>query len=167
MRKLLAVLLAGLFLILFFVATTVNQVVDTASDPGVINGMLDDADAYNYVYDNIIGNLVGDLVEQGIEVDTGLDTGAPSVLRFEDPDQAALAITDLIETLIQREYVQEKLEASLNSVLPYVLGETDEFTIDLEVQERVRSVPGAVRKVALDLELTERAIEDLLIPQMD
>ena len=167
MRKLLAVLLAGLFLILFFVATTVNQVVDTASDPGVINGMLDDADAYNYVYDNIIVNLVDDLVEQGIEVDTGLDSGAPSVLRFEDPDQAALAITDLIETLIQREYVQEKLEASLNSVLPYVLGETDEFTIDLEVQERVRSVPGAVRKVALDLELTERAIEDLLIPQMD
>ena len=167
MRKLLAVLLAGLFLILFFVATTVNQVVDTASDPGVINGMLDDADAYNYVYDNIIGNLVSDFVEQGIEVDTGLDSGAPSVLRFEDPDQAALAITDLIETLIPREYVQEKLEASLNGVLPYVRGETDEFTIDLEVQERVRSVPGAVRKVAVDLELTERVIEDLLIPQMD
>ena len=167
MRKILAVLLAGLFLILFFVATTVNQVVDTASDPGVINGMLDDADAYNYVYDNIIGNLVSDFVEQGIEVDTGLDSGAPSVLRFEDPDQAALAITDLIETLIPREYVQEKLEVSLNGVLPYVRGETDEFTIDLEVQERVRSVPGAVRKVAVDLELTERVIEDLLIPQMD
>jgi hypothetical protein len=56
--------------------------------------------------------------------------------------------------------MQEKLEASLNSVLPYVLGETDEFTIDLEDQVRVRSLPGAVGMVALDLELTDRAIVD-------
>ena len=167
MRKLLAVLLAGLFLILFFVATTVNQIVDTASDPDVITGMLDDAGAYDYVYDNIIGNLVADIVEQGIEVDPGLDSGAPSVLKFEDPDLAALAITDLIETLVPREYVQEKLEASLNGVIPYAQGQTDEFTIDLEVQERVRAVPADVRKIAQDLELTERVIEDLLLPQMD
>lgn len=167
MRKLLAVLLAGLFLILFFIATTANQVVDTASEPGVITGMLDDADAYDYVYDNIVGNLVGDLVERGIEVDTGLgDTEEKSVLQFEDPDKASTAITDLIETLVPREYVKEKLEASLNGLVPYARGESDEFTIDLEVQERVRSVPGAVRKVAMDLELADRVIDDLLVPQL-
>lgn len=168
MRKILAVLLAGLFLILFFIATTVNQVVDTASDPGVITGMLDDADAYDYVYDNIVGNLVHDALSTGIEVDSGLDGSAAStVLTFDDPDAAALAITNLIETLVPREYVQEKLEASLNGVVPYAKGETDEFTIDLEVQERVRAVPGAVRQVVTDLDLTEQVIEDLLLPQLD
>ena len=167
MRKLFAVLLVGLFLILLFVVTTVNQIVDTASDPRVITGVLDDAEVYDYVYDNIIGNLVADLVEQGIEVDTGLNEGVPLVLRFEDPDQAALAITNLIETLAPREYVQEKLEASLNSVVPYVIGATDEFMIDLEVEDRVRSIPAAVRDVAQGLELTERVIDDLLIPQLD
>jgi len=168
MRKILAVLLAGLFLILFFVATTVNQVVDTASDPGVITGMLDDADAYDYVYDNIVGNLVHDMVDKGIEVNSGLDdTAAPTVLNFDDPDAAALAITNLIETLVPREYVQEKLEESLNGVVPYAKGETDEFTIDLEVQERVRQVATAVREVVEDLDLSERIIEDLLVPQLD
>ncbi|MBT4125799.1 MAG: hypothetical protein HOE43_05335 [Chloroflexi bacterium] len=168
MRKILAVLLAGLFLILFFVATTVNQVVDTASDPGVITGMLDDADAYDYVYDNIVGNLVHDMVDKGIEVNSGLDdTAAPTVLNFDDPDAAALAITNLIETLVPREYVQEKLEESLNGVVPYAKGETDEFTIDLEVQERVRQVLTAVREVVEDLDLSERIIEDLLVPQLD
>ena len=168
MRKILAVLLAGLFLILFFVATTVNQVVDTASDPGVITGMLDDADAYDYVYDNIVGNLVHDMVDKGIEVNSGLDdTAAPTVLNFDDPDAAALAITNLIETLVPREYVQEKLEESLNGVVPYAKGETDEFTIDLEVQERVRQVTTAVREVVEDLDLSERIIEDLLVPQLD
>ena len=168
MRKVLAVILAGLFLILFFLATTVNQVVDTASDPSVVTGMLDDADAYDYVYDNIVGNLVHDVVSKGIEVNSGLDdSAAPTVLNFDDPYAAALAITDLIETLVPREYVQEKLEESLNGVVPYAKGEVDEFTIDLEVQERVRQVPSAVRDVVTELDLAERIIEDLLVPQLD
>ena len=108
MRKLLALLLAGIFLILFFIAVTVNQFVDTASDPDVITGMLDDAEMYDYVYDNIIGNVVHDLVENGIEIDSGLDESSPvTVIKFEDTDTAALAITNLIETLVPREYVKE------------------------------------------------------------
>ena len=167
MRKILAVLLAGLFFILFFVATTVNQVVDTASDPGVITGMLDDSDAYDYVYDNIVGNMVHDMVTKGIEIDNGLDESSPpTVLSFDDPDADSVAITNLIETLVPREYVKEKLEESLNGIVPYVRGETDDFTIDLEVQGRVRLVPAAARQVVADLDLTERVIDDLLIPQL-
>ena len=167
MRKPLAALLAGLFLILFIVAVTVNQAVDTASDPGVVTGMLNDAELYDYVYDDIIGNLVYDMVENGIEVNTGLEAGsAPTILQFEDDEEAALAIIALIETLVPREYVKEKLEESLNGLVAYARGEVDEFTIDLEVQERVRTVPGAVRKVVSDLNLTERIIEDLLVPQL-
>ena len=167
MRKILALLLAGLFFILFFVATTVNQVVDTASDPGVITGMLDDSDAYDYVYDNIVGNMVHDMVTKGIEIDNGLDESSPpTVLSFDDPDADSVAITNLIETLVPREYVKEKLEESLNGIVPYVRGETDDFTIDLEVQGRVRLVPAAARQVVADLDLTERVIDDLLIPQL-
>jgi hypothetical protein len=166
MRKLLAVLLAGLFLILFLVAVTVNQVVDTASDPDVITGMLNDAEIYDYVYDDIIGNLVHDMVDKGIEIDTGLDdSSAPTVLHFSDTDAAALAITDLIESLLPREYVREKIEESLNSIVPYISGDVGEFTIDLETQDRVRAVPAAVRQVVSDLDLTERVTADLLVPQ--
>ncbi|MEE8045482.1 MAG: hypothetical protein V3T49_01445, partial [Dehalococcoidia bacterium] len=167
MRKLLALLLAGIFLVLFFIAVTVNQFVDTASDPDVITGMLDDAEMYDYIYDNIIGNLVHDMVANGIEIDSGLDeSAAPTVLKFEDTDAAALAITNLIETLVPREYVKEKLTDSMNSAIPYARGEVDEFTIDLEVQERVRAVPGALRQLVSDLDLTERIIDDLLVPQL-
>lgn len=168
MRKILAVLLAGLFLILFFIATTVNQIVDTVSDPEVITGMLSDADMYDYVYDNIVGNMVHDMVSKGIEVNSSLDESAsPTVLQFDDPDAAAVAIIGLIENIVSREYVKEKLEESLNGVVPYARGETDEFTIDLEVQGRVREIPAAVRGVVSDLDLTERIIEDLLLPQLD
>jgi hypothetical protein len=168
MRKVLAVLLAGLFLILFFVAVTVNQVVDTASDPDVITGMIDHAEMYDYVYDNIIGSLVHDMVSKGIEIESGLgESAAPTVLTFDDPDAAALAITGFIETIIPREYVKSKIEEGMNGIVPYVRGDVDTFTLDLEVQGRVRAVPGAARQVVADLDLTERVIEDLLIPQLD
>lgn len=168
MRKILVVVLAGLFLILFFIATTVNQIVDTASDPEVITGMLNDADMYDYVYDNIVANMVHDMVSKGIEVNSGLDESAsPTVLQFDDPDAAAVAIIGLIENIVSREYVKEKFEESLNGVIPYATGETDEFAIDLEVQARVREVPVAVRGVVSDLDLTNRIIEDLLLPQLD
>ena len=168
MRKVLAVLLAGLFLILFFVAVTVNQAVDTASDPDVITGMLDDAEMYDYIYDNIIGNLVHDIVSKGIEIESGLeDSAEPTVLTFNDPDAAALAITDFIEIIVPREYVKDKIEEGMNGLVPYARGEVDTFTLDLEVQERVRAVPEAARQVVADLDLTERVIEDLLIPQLD
>jgi len=168
MRKVLAVLLAGLFLILFFVAVTVNQVVDTASDPDVVTGMLDDAEMYDYAYDNIIANLVHDMVSKGIEIESGLgDTSAPTVLIFDDPDAAALAITSFIETIVPREYVRDKIEEGMKGLVPYARGEVDTFTMDLEVQGRVRAVPGAARQVIADLDLTERVIEDLLIPQLD
>jgi hypothetical protein len=168
MRKVLAILLSGLFLILFLVTITVNRLIDTASDPGVIIGMVNDAEAYDYVYDNIVANLVHDIVVRGFVVDTGLDAAVvPAVLQFDDPDAAAEAILGLVETLLPREYVKEKFEESLNSLAPYLKGETNEFTIDLEVQERVRAVPEAARALVIELNLTERVIDDLLIPQVE
>ena len=167
MRNLLAALLAGLFLVLFLAAVTLNQVVETASDPEVIIGMVNGAGAYDYVYDHIVANLVHDTVERGFEVNSGLgESSAPTVLSFDDPDAAAVAILGLIETLVPREYVKEKFEEGLHDLAPYLRGETDEFTIDLEVQERVRAVPEAVRALVADLKLTEQVVDDLLVPQI-
>lgn len=167
MRKVLAILLAGPFLVLFLLAVTVNQVVDTASEPEVIIGMVNDAGAYDYVYDHIVENMVRDIVERGIEVNSGLDeSSAPTVLTFDDPDAAAVAILGLVETLVPREYVKEKFEQGLRGLVPYLKGDTDEFTIDLEVQESVRAVPDAVRTLVAELKLTEKVIDDLLVPQM-
>jgi len=164
MRKLLAVLLGVVFVLLLFVAVTVNQVVDTATEPEVVIGMINDAEAYDYVYDNIVGSAVKDIVNQGIEFDSG--DGQILTLHFDDPDKAATAVTDLIETLVPREYFKGQFEESLRELVPYARGETDQFTVDLEVQERVRSVPGAVRIVVTELNLAESIVEDLLVPKL-
>ena len=167
MRKILALVLAVWFLPLFFIVVTANHVLDTVSKPDVVIGMVDNAEIFNYVYDHLMENLVHDVVSKGVEVDSGLsDSSEPMTLSFDDPDVAAAAITSSLETLVPREYLKQKFEESMRGVVPYVTGKTDEFEIDLEVQERVRAVPDAVRVLVLELNLIEQVTDDLLVPQI-
>ncbi len=168
MRKILAILFAGFFLVFFFVSTMINQVADTVSDPNVIAGMLGEADAYDYVYENIVGSIVQDIVDNGIELESGIHGNSMlAKLEFDDTEATALAVTNLIETLVPREYTKRKIEESLGGILPYVAGETDQFTVDFEIQDRVREVPPAFQQLITDLDLTEEIIDDLLIPALD
>jgi len=168
MKKILAILFAGFFLVFFFVSTMVNQVADTASDPKVIAGMLDDADTYDYIYENIIGNIVQDIVDNGIEIESGIHGNSMiAKLEFEDTEATALAVTNLIETLVPREYTKRKIEEGLEGILPYLAGETDQFAVDFEIQDRVREVPLAFQQLITDLDLTEQIIDDLLVPALD
>ena len=61
--------------------------------------------------------------------------------------------------------MQDKFEESLRSAVPYFRGDTDEFTIDLEVQDRVRMLTEVARTGITELNLTERVVDDLVVPQ--
>ena len=167
MRKFLALVFTAGLVVLLFLAVTVNHALDTLSDPDVIISVLNDAEAYDYLYDEIIANLVYDVVEKGIEVNSGIgDSSKPSILEFDDPDTAAIAITLFVETLVPREYLRQKIEEGLRGVVPYATGQTDEFKIDLEVQDRLRDLPDSVRTLVGELRLVQQLTDDLLIPQM-
>jgi len=167
MRKFLALVFTAGLVVLLFLVVTVNHALDTLSDPDVIISMLNDAEAYDYLYDEIIANLVYDVVEKGIEVNSGIgDSSKPSILEFDDPDTAAIAITLFVETLVPREYLRQKIEEGLRGVVPYATGQTDEFKIDLEVQDRLRDLPDSVRTLVGELRLVQQLTDDLLIPQM-
>ena len=50
--------------------------------------------------------------------------------------------------------------------MPYAAGQTDEFKIDLEVQDRVRALPDSVRTLVTELRLVQQLTDDILVPQM-
>ena len=167
MRKFLALVLAVVFLLTFFAAVTVGHVVNSVSEPEVVMGMLNDAEVFDYVYENVLPNLVHDLISKGVKVNSGLgDSPDPTTLDFDDPDTAAAAITSSFETLVPRGYLRQKTLEGLAAWFPYLAGETDEFTVDLQVQERVRAVPESVRVLVLELNLIKQVTDDLLIPQV-
>ncbi len=167
MRNFLALVFSAGLVVLLFLVVTANHALNTISEPDVIISVLNDAEAYDYLYDEIIGNLVYDVVEKGVEFNSGIgESSSPTVLEFDDPVTAAAAITSFVEKLVPREYLREKIEEGLHGVVPYAAGQTDEFKIDLEVQDRVRELPDSVRTLVTELRLVQQLTDDLIVPQM-
>ena len=167
MRNFLALVFSAGLVVLLFLVVTANHALNTISEPDVIISVLNDAEAYDYLYDEIIGNLVYDVVEKGVEVNSGIgESSSPTILEFDDPVTAAAAITSFVEKLVPREYLREKIEEGLHGVVPYAAGQTDEFKIDLEVQDRVRELPDSVRTLVTELRLVQQLTDDLIVPQM-
>jgi len=167
MRNFLALVFTAGLVVLLFLVVTANHALNTISKPDVIISVLNDAEAYDYLYDEIIGNLVYDVVEKGVEINSGIgDSSSPTILEFDDPGTAAAAITLFVETLVPRAYLREKIEEALQGVVPYAAGQTDEFKIDLEVQDRLRDLPDSVRTLVAELRLVQQLTDDLLVPQM-
>ena len=167
MRNFLALVFTAGLVVLLFLVVTANHALNTISEPDVIISVLNDVEAYDYLYDEIIGNLVYDVVEKGVEINSGIgDSSGPTILEFDDPGTAAAAITLFVETLVPREYFRQKIEEALRGVVPYATGQTDEFKIDLEVQDRLRDLPDSVRTLVAELRLVEQLTDDLLVPQM-
>lgn len=164
MRPALAVLLALVFAALFVVALLVSRVVNTAGDPSEISGVIEDADLYDFVYDRVLDAALMDLVSKGITVQSTGDE--PHTLEFEDPAQAHAAIKSLIETILPREYVRQKIEETLNGVIPYASGRQDGFQVDLETSDRIDAVPEAVRKASERIGLGELVVSGLMVPMV-
>ena len=162
MRPAFAVVLAFVFAVLFIVALLVSRVVNTAGDPGEIAGIIEDADLYDFVYDRVLDAALADVTTKGFTVETGLN-GAET-FQFEDPAQAQAAIKAFIETVLPREYVQLKVEQTLDGVIPYVSGRQDSFEIDLETGGRIDAVPGAVRTASARVGLGELIVSGLVAP---
>ncbi len=155
-------LLALAFAVLFVAALLVSRVVNTAGDPEEIAGVIDDADLYDFVYDRVMDAAIADMVAQGLTVSTG--SGSEETLEFEDPAQAQAAIKAFIETILPREYVKQKLEETLDGVIPYASGRSDSFVVDLETSERIDAIPEAVRIASERIGLGQVIVSELMVP---
>ncbi len=162
MRPAFAVLIALVFAVLFVVALLISRVVNTAGDPSEIAGVINDADLYDFAYDRVLESALADVTARGVTVQTGLD--GEKVLSFEDPAQARTALKAFIETVLPREYVEQKVEETLNGVIPYASGRSDSFAVDLETSERIDSVPEAVRVASARIGLGELVVTEILVP---
>ena len=153
MRPALAVLLALAFAALFIAALVVSRVADTAGDPAVMTSVLDDADVYDFFYDRVIDSILRDVTTGGIAFDSGFDDTV--TIEFEDPERVRTALATAVSQLLPREYLREKVIQTLDGVLPYASGQTDEFQVDLETNDRIRQLPAVVRDISADIELGE------------
>ena len=128
-RRILTIpVIIGFILLLIFVLL-ITQVNDTLLNPGFYNDQMRKADVYNFLYDELLPVAL-DEVEEEMEKDDSTDF-AIDISAIEDE------LVSAARKILPPEWLQDQVESATNSVIPYFLGDTDEFTYTIALRDRI------------------------------
>ena len=132
-RRISAIPLIILFVILFIVVLLVTQVNSTFANPGFYNDQLQRADMYNFVYDTALPAALDDL-------QTDQSSSTPfDITNIEDE------VVSAARKIVTPHWLQDQVEAATNTIIPYFLGKTDSFTYTVAFQERVTTAAEVIK----------------------
>ncbi len=142
LRRTIAIPLALVFIILFCVLLVVNRVNATAGNPDFYVERLHEADIYNFMYDDIIpvalDELEADMDNPHLPVDIAL-------LKERLPG--------IVEEALPPEWLEAQVAQAFEQVMPYLMGDTDNFTISISLKDRVEAIAAAVKDALHDDEI--------------
>ena len=128
-RRILTIPVIISFILLLIFVLLITQVNDTLLNPGFYNDQMRQADMYNFVYDELLPVALDEVEEE-------METDDPS-----DFDMDISAIEDELVSAARKilppEWLQDQVESATNSVIPYFLGDTDEFTYTIALRDRI------------------------------
>jgi len=131
------------FILLLIMLLLFTQVYDTALSAGSYNHQMRKADIYNFVYDELLP-LALDEAEEEMEKDDSSDFTVDISAIKDDIVSAAREI-------LPPEWLQEKVELATNTIIPYFVGKTDEFTYTLEPSDLQQRIDTAVQVIKDDI----------------
>ncbi|MFC1945273.1 hypothetical protein ACFLWF_00800 [Chloroflexota bacterium] len=134
LRRIIAIPLALGFIILFIFLLIVFRVNATVGNPDFYIDQLQQADIYNFIYHDVLPTALEETL-------IGVDTSEAPI----GVSQLAPHILGMIEQTLPPEWLQVQTEQIINQVLPYALGDTQGFNIDIPLKDRVEAANQAVK----------------------
>jgi hypothetical protein len=131
------------FILLLIMLLLFTQVYDTALSAGFYNHQMRKADIYNFVYDELLPVAL-DEAEEEMEKDDSSDFTVDISAIKDDIVSAA-------REMLPPEWLQEKVELATNTIIPYFVGKTDEFTYTLEPSDLQQRIDTAVQVIKDDI----------------
>lgn len=132
-RRIVAIPLALVFIILFVSLLAVHRVNSTVGNPDFYINQLREADMYNFVYDEIMPAAIDE-----IEVKDSAD------FPF-DIEQLKSEAPGVIEQALPPEWVEAQVEEFINQVVPYVVGDTDNLMVSIPLKNRVEDTASSLQ----------------------
>ncbi len=155
LRRIVAVLLAVVFVALFIPILVVFRVNDTIGNPDFYNDQLRRADIYNFVYTDVAPAALDRTGRGGALSAGGID------LSWARPH-----ILSIVKSTLPPEWLQTQTEQGINAVVPYVLGDTEGFRVNVPLKDRVeiaaRSIKDTLHKEDVRTKLYEQAIASVV-----
>ncbi len=136
LRRATAILLAVVFIILSVLVMVAFRVNGTVGNPDFYAEQLHQADVYHFIYDDV---LPAALEESGVGEDA---EGVGAIIAPFKPH-----LVDVARQTVPPEWLQAQVERAVNEAVPYVWGETDTFSITIQLKDRVEAGAGALKSL--------------------
>ena len=107
------------------------------------------ADAYNLLFEQVIFPNIEDALET--ELPFGIDVTAERV-------------AEAVRRVVPPEWVQANVEAALNAVTPYAVGETDTFEVEVQLSERVDVALEEIKSILLESDAYDLVYDEVVEP---
>ncbi|MFH1639574.1 MAG: hypothetical protein ABIB93_04600 [Chloroflexota bacterium] len=126
LRRMLAIVLAFVFLILTIPMLFVSRINSTVGNPEFLISELRRADVYNYIYDEVLPLAIEEIQTEGDE----------STVHFS---QLKPYLLPMVKEIVPPAWIQEQVEQGISEVMPYMLGDTQEFSVNIPLKGRVKA----------------------------
>lgn len=136
LRRVIAITLAVLFVILALLVLVAFRVNATIGNPDFYAEQLQKADVYDFIYDEA---LPAALAESEIGEDSG---GVNVIISPLKPHLVAI-----VRQALPPEWLQSQVEHAVSEVVPYVWGEKNTFAINVQLKDRAEAGAGAIKNV--------------------
>lgn len=148
-RRVLTIPLIFIFVLLFVVTLLVTHVNGTLGSPEYYTDQLRQADVYNFLYDEVVPAALDEVEmdEQDFEIDI------PAI-----KDKAASTVREILPP----EWLQAQVESAINTMLPYFVGDSDEFTYTLAAADRVEAAATVLKADTLRSEAFTSLYDDAI-----
>jgi len=134
LRRLLTIPLIISFVVWLVTALLVTQVNDMFASPGFYNAQMKQADMYNFIYDKLLPAALE-------EIDADESTDVPiemAPIRDE--------VISAARRILPPDWLQGQFESAANTVIPYMVGDTDLFTFTLVLRDRVELASEVIKE---------------------
>ncbi len=169
-RRFFALLLLPFLGVLFFVALFAGRVDATLLNPDFVLEHAREANLYEAIHDEGIPAWVDSYV-------AGQEERLPDNLRganLPTDAEARARITEVVQTLVPPEFLEDVTEGILGGVLPYLAGKEPGFEVNVSLYEPLRETFGhaagersAFQDAWLDLDFSERLIRGFASNALD
>ena len=156
-RRFLALLLIPVFLLLFLATLLVFRVNDTLLEASFYSDSFETLDVFNFVYDEGIPFAIEDAVARGTfdpdDVPFGIDV-TPAV------------VTARVKAVLPPAWLEENVIAVIDAAVPYLAGETDEFSIGVPLDERIEAATVVIKEMILDAAIHQYIVDTVIEEQL-
>ena len=152
-RRALTLPLILILIVILFIALLITQVNNTAANPEFYNNLMVEADVYNFVYDDVIPAAL-----EEVEVDDTLDIPI-DISDIEDE------LVSIARTTFPPQWLQTQFESVTITIIPYFVGDTDNFVYTLWLKDSVISAGDAIKDEILRGDVFTYVYDDV-VPYM-